>query len=85
MSNFPTIGGTDPNSVPWQTAQTHWNNVQVARALLQLAGAFDTPQGGNWNQDDAGATKWFQAQKGLTQDGIIGDQTWAKLCRVSAV
>lgn len=84
MSAFPTIGGT-AGTTPWQTAQTHWNNVQVCRALLELAGAEDAPQGGNWNQYDTGAVKWFQDNNGLTSDGVVGDATWAKLCRVSAV
>jgi hypothetical protein len=84
VSDFPTIGGRDPNSAPWKTAQTHPDNVQVARALLQLAGAFAAPRAGGWDDKDAGATEWFQRSMGLTVDAIIGDATWAKLCHVRA-
>lgn len=84
VSDFPTIGGRDPSSVAFKTALTHQDNVQVARALLQLARAMDKPQSGAWNQYDAGAVEWFQQQKGLAQDGVIGDATWAALAHVRA-
>lgn len=85
MSAFPTLGGRDPNSAAWKTAQSHWDNVQVVRACLQLAGAFDAPRGGNWDVSDAGAVEWFQGTKNLTRDGIVGDATWSRLLHVSSV
>lgn len=82
LSAFPTIGGRDTTSTAWKTAQTHYDNVQVARALLQLHGAFDQPRAGGWDVNDAGATEWFQNLKGLTVDATIGQATWAALNNV---
>jgi hypothetical protein len=84
VSDFPTIGGRDKSSIPYKTALTHQDNVQVARALLQLAGAFAAPRTGGWDDKDAGAVEWFQGQKKLPVDAIIGDQTWAALLHVKA-
>ena len=53
-------------------------DVLAAQYLLQARGISVTADG-NFGSGTAGAVRSFQAANGLTQDGVIGSQTWGAL------
>ena len=55
------------------------NSVVELQALLALLGYYDGPVNGEYQDDTEVAVETFQQDVGLTNDGIVGPATWAKL------
>lgn len=55
------------------------NAVSELQAMLILLGYLETPVDGLYQPTTEAAVKAFQADVGLTDDGIAGPDTWAKL------
>ena len=58
---------------------TGWPEVWLLQALLLCRGIFDTNPDGIFGSYLDGKVKQFQAENGLSADGIVGGMTWAKL------
>lgn len=63
------------NKGPW---------VSQAETALSRLGYYHGPIDGVFGPELLGAVKMFQAQVGLTQDGVIGPLTWDRLDRASS-
>jgi N-acetylmuramoyl-L-alanine amidase len=55
------------------------NTVSELQAMLTLLGYFEAPVDGRYELMTEAAVKAFQVDVGLTDDGIVGPATWAKL------
>ena len=69
MATHPTIsqakGSTGPEVSDWQ------NRLNLAGFAVEVTGVFDAAT--------TAATKAWQSAQGLTSDGIVGPQSWAKM------
>lgn len=55
------------------------NAVSEIQAILILLGYLEAPVDGRYQEPTEAAVKEFQADAGLTDDGIVGPATWEKL------
>lgn len=55
------------------------NTVTELQGMLTLLGYFEAPIDGRYELTTEAAVKAFQVDAGLTDDGIVGPATWAKL------
>ena len=55
------------------------NAVSEIQAMLILLGYLEEPVDGRYREPTEAAVKAFQAETGLTDDGIVGPATWDKL------
>lgn len=60
---------------------SHGDMVISIKSLLKTWGGFECSKGGGYDANTAQAVRAFQGQCGLTQDGIVGPNTWVKLLR----
>ena len=56
-----------------------WAEASLVQALLICRGYDLHVVDGSWDDEDIEAVKDFQREHGLAADGIVGNQTWAKL------
>lgn len=59
-----------------------WPEASLVQALLKCRGYELHVVDGSWDDEDIEAVKLFQAEKGLTPDGIVGKMTWAALLKM---
>ena len=72
-----------PTSLQMSNGSTG-ENVLLAQQRLQALGFYDGPLDGQFGQGTRTAVMWFQRQHGLTDDGIVGPNTWAVLMSTEA-
>jgi N-acetylmuramoyl-L-alanine amidase len=77
----PANAQTSPQLPPRSLLQVgvKGNEVSELQGILRLMGFYDAPIDGVFNAGTATAVNRFQEFAGLTQDGIVGAGTWAKL------
>lgn len=56
-----------------------WPEAYLVQALLMCRGYKLPVIDGSWDDEDTNAVRQFQRDKGLSDDGIVGPKTWAKL------
>jgi hypothetical protein len=54
----------------------------LQRALVKLRYARKFEHVGYFDRDVQNAVQWFQGRQGLTEDGVVGPQTWAAIARL---
>ena len=57
----------------------------VKELQRQLLDFYPVPCHGFFGQQTRAAVKFFQIQKGLLVDGVVGPKTWSRLSRLNAV
>jgi N-acetylmuramoyl-L-alanine amidase len=78
---MPADAQTSPQLPPRSLLQVgaKGNEVSELQGILRLMGFYDAPIDGIFDAGTATAVNRFQQFAGLTQDGIVGAGTWAKL------
>lgn len=73
------VGWRTRRALPTLSVGTGGDAVRAAQALLVCKGHTSAYVDGDFGADTKSAVRFFQASRGLSQDGVIGKRTWAAL------